>query len=111
MKKSPPKQGAILLLDLPPTQGHEQRGQRPVVVLSPEAYNAASGLMLVCPVTTGIKGYPFEYALPKDLGISGVALLDQVRYMDWQARSLEHCGSVSKNWLKKASALIQLLLP
>jgi len=106
-----PKQGDLLLIDLSPTRGHEQRGKRPVVVLSPEKYNAASGLMLVCPITTRIKHYPFEYPLPPSATLSGVALLDQLRSVDWQVRRSKKQGTVSKTWLTSATSILQLLLP
>jgi len=58
-----PDRGDVILLSFDPTLGHEQAGFRPAVVLSPEIYNKASGLCLVCPITTSIKGYPFEATL------------------------------------------------
>jgi mRNA interferase MazF len=56
------------------------------VVLSPKAYNAKAGLAILCPVTTQAKGYPFEVAMPAGLEVSGVALADQIRSLDWRAR-------------------------
>ncbi|MDA8082181.1 MAG: type II toxin-antitoxin system PemK/MazF family toxin [Nitrospiraceae bacterium] len=83
-----PARGDIILLSLNPTLGHEQAGTRPAVVLSPELYNKASGLCLVCPVTTQVKGYPFEVPLEGTKKITGVALADQIRSIDWQARKI-----------------------
>jgi mRNA interferase MazF len=58
-------------------------------VLSPAAYNAKTGLALCCPITSRVKGYPFEVALPDGLPIAGVVLADQVRNLDWKARRFE----------------------
>lgn len=63
-----------------------QAGRRPAVVLSPMAYNAKVGLALFCPVSSRIKGYPFEVALPPGLAVGGVALADQVKSLDWRER-------------------------
>jgi mRNA interferase MazF len=70
-----------------PQSGHEQAGWRPALVISPAAYNRASSLALFCPITSRVKGYPFEVPLPPGLAVSGVVLADQVRSLDWKARS------------------------
>ena len=81
-----PERGDIVWLNFTPQAGHEQAGHRPALVLSPGGYNRATGLMLCCPMTTQIKGYPFEVQLPTGLPVSGEILSDQVRSLDWQAR-------------------------
>jgi len=58
-------------------------------VVSPAAYNEKIGLALLCPITTQVKGYPFEVAIPKGLGVSGVILADQIKSLDWKSRSAE----------------------
>ena len=87
--RSVPDRGDVILVSFDPTLGHEQAGVRPAVVLSPALYNKASGLCLVCPITTKIKGYPFEVTLEGAKKTSGVALADQVRSIDWQARKIK----------------------
>jgi mRNA interferase MazF len=82
-----PRRGDAVWITLFPQAGHEQSGRRPAVVLSPEAYNARVGLALFCPVTSQIKGYPWEVRIPAGLAISGVVLADQVRSLDWRSRS------------------------
>jgi len=72
-----PKRGDVVWLSFNPQAGHEQAGRRPAVVLSPEAYNARTGLALFCPVTSQVKGYPFEVAIPDNERVSGVILADQ----------------------------------
>ncbi len=69
-----------------PQSGHEQAGWRPALVVSPGAYNRASSLALLCPITSHVKRYPFEVALPADFAITGVILVDQIRSLDWRAR-------------------------
>ena len=55
-----PDVGHIVWLHFDPQLGHEQAGHRPALVLSPAAYNTKTDLLLCCPLTHQIKGYPFE---------------------------------------------------
>lgn len=73
-------------LEFDPQAGHEQAGHRPALVLSPASYNRRSGLMLCCPLTSRVKGYPFEVALAGKREFAGVVLADQVKSLDWRAR-------------------------
>ena len=91
-RKYLPDRGDVVWLQFTPQAGHEQAGRRPAVVLSPRSYNAKSGLALCCPVTSRVKGYPFEVALPAGLGVEGVALADQVKSLDWLARNASLIG-------------------
>jgi len=81
-----PKRGDLIWLNFTPQAGHEQAGRRPAVVLSPKTYNSKVGLLIACPVTSQVKGYPFEVRLPDGLPIVGVALADQLKSLDWKAR-------------------------
>ena len=89
MPRFVPERGDVVWLQFTPQAGHEQAGRRPAVVLSPRSYNAKVRLALLCPVTSQIKGYPFEVRLPAGLAIGGVALCDQVKSLDWQVRRAE----------------------
>ena len=84
-----PDSGDIVWILFDPQAGHEQSGRRPALVLSPRAYNGKVGLAVLCPITSQIKGYPFEVMIPEGLGVSGVILSDQVKSLDWKARKTE----------------------
>jgi mRNA interferase MazF len=84
-----PQRGDVVWLRFTPQAGHEQAGRRPAVVLSPASYNGKVGLCLVCPVTSHVKGYPFESLLPDGLPISGAVLCDQLKSLDWRSRDAE----------------------
>lgn len=103
-----PDAGDIVWLHFNPQAGHEQAGHRPAVVLSPASYNGKTGLMLCCPMTTQIKGYPFEVLIAGER--PGVVLADQIKSLDWRVRRAMHKGSVSAAELaeirSKAAALI-----
>jgi mRNA interferase MazF len=81
-----PRRGDVVWLQFDPRAGHEQADRRPALVLSPESYNGRIGLALLCPITSQVKEYPFEVALPAGSTISGVVLSDQVKSLDWRAR-------------------------
>jgi mRNA interferase MazF len=93
-----PDQGDLVWLEFDPQSGHEQKGRRPALVLSPASYNQKVGLMLCCPITSKSKGYPFEVEV-KTKEISGVVLADQVKSLDWRARNASFAGSVSEQVL------------
>jgi mRNA interferase MazF len=78
-----PRRGDFVWFDFDPRLGHEQAGRRPALVLSPEAYNRASRRILVCPVTSQVKGYPFEARITDASHVRGVVLADQVQNVEW----------------------------
>jgi mRNA interferase MazF len=81
-----PERGDVIWLSFDPRIGHEQAGHRLALTISPRSYNAKVGLGLFCPVTSQVKGYPFEVAFPTGCNTSGVVLADQVKSLDWRAR-------------------------
>jgi mRNA interferase MazF len=81
-----PARGDVVWITLDPQAGHEPAGRRPALVVSPAAYNGRVGLVLLCPITNQVKGYPFEVAFPEGLPVSGVVLADEVKSLDWRAR-------------------------
>jgi mRNA interferase MazF len=84
-----PARGDTVWITLNPQAGHEQSGRRPALVLSPSAYNGKVGLAILCPITSQIKGYPFEVVIPSGLKLAGVVLADQVKNLDWRVRKAE----------------------
>ena len=72
-----------------PQAGHEQAGRRPALVLSPSSYNSKVGLAILCPITSQVKGYPFEVIIPAGSKLAGVILADQVKSLDWRFRKAE----------------------
>lgn len=103
-----PDAGDVVWIDFDPQAGHEQAGRRPAVVLSPAVYNGRSGLMLCCPVTTKIKGYPFEVEIGGN--VPNVALSDQLKSLDWRARRAEKKGAVSPVEMAEIRGKIRALI-
>lgn len=81
-----PARGDVVWVSLSPQAGHEQAGRRPALVVSPAAYNGKVGLAVLCPITSRVKGYPFEVLIPTGHEVQGAVLSDQVKSLDWRAR-------------------------
>ena len=104
-----PKRGDVVWITMNPQAGHEQAGHRPALVMSPAIYNGKTGLMVCCPLSTRIKGYPFE--VPIELGgQEGVVLSDQVKSLDWKVRKARKKGAVPEPVMHQVRARIKALL-
>lgn len=103
-----PDSGDVVWLEFDPQAGHEQAGHRSAVVLSPASYNGKTGLMICCPMTTRIKGYPFEVALDSQPG--SAVLSDQVKNLDWRARRASRKGKVSDPELRQIRGKLRALI-
>ncbi len=103
-----PDTGEVVWLAFTPQVGREQAGHRPALVLSPKSYNGKTGMMLCCPMTTQIKGYPFEVvvaAIPPSAVLS-----DQVKSLDWRVRKARRKGAVAAEVLDEVRGKIRALL-
>ena len=105
-----PQRGDVIWITLNPQAGHEQSGRRPALVLSPVAYNGKVGLAILCPFTNQIKGYPFEVLVPAGLSITGALLADQVKSLDWRARSAEFICSLPRGTVAEVLQKLGTLL-
>lgn len=105
-----PQRGDLVWLSFDPQAGHEQAGRRPAFVLSPESYNRKTSLLLACPVTSKVKGYPFEVALTGGLPVSGVILADQIKSLDWKARRAEFVARTSASVIEEVLSLVLPLI-
>jgi mRNA interferase MazF len=104
-----PDQGDLVWLEFDPQSGHEQKGRRPALVLSPASYNQKVGLMLCCPITTKATGYPFEVEV-NTKEVIGVVLSDQVKSLDWRARNAHSAGVVSVEVLAEVRSKLLTLV-
>lgn len=105
-----PERGDVVWLQFTPQAGHEQAGRRPAVTLSPRLYNEKVGLGLFCPITSHVKGYPFEVRLPEGLPGGGVALCDQVKSLDWGIRHAQFVCQLPETTVAEVMAKVQTLL-
>ena len=105
-----PDAGDLVWLTFDPQAGREQRGRRPALILSPRVYNAKTRLAIACPITSQVKGYPFEVALIGVKGLTGVVLSDQVRSLDWKARTSAKAGRAADAVVADVLAKVRVLL-
>lgn len=104
-----PDRGDIVWLEFEPQTGKEIKKRRPAVVLSPKQYNCKTSLAVFMPITSQVKGYPFEcmFELKE---IKGAVLSDQIRSLDWKARKAKLITKVPAHTLQEAVAKFSLLL-
>jgi mRNA interferase MazF len=105
-----PDRGDVVWLQFNPQVGHEQAGRRPALVISPKPYNQKVGLALFCPITSSVKGYPFEVLLPETEEFSGAILSDQIKSLDWRVRQAKRISRAPKDVVSEVLAKIRALL-
>ena len=105
-----PSRGDLIWLQFNPQAGHEQAGHRPALVISPSSYNRRVGLAVCCPITSQVKGYPFEVLLPEGLGVEGAILSDQIKSLDWRVRRAERFCPAPAEVIEEATAKILALV-
>lgn len=105
------KQGDIVLISPSPVaEGHEQAKSRPWLVISSHPYHEKIGLMLAVPLTTAVKGYPFEVHITGTRQVTGVALADQVQCFDWRARHARRIDEVRPQVIADIGAKIAVIV-
>jgi mRNA interferase MazF len=109
MVKYVPQRGEIVWLEFDPQNGREIPKTRPAIVISPQQYNSKTGLALFMPMTSQIKGYPFEILIEVE-GVKGAVLCDQIRSLDWKARNAKFVASLSPAVVEDLLAKLKVLL-
>ncbi len=105
-----PKEGDIVWLEFDPQKGKEIQKTRPALTISPQAYNSKIGLGLFMPITSNIKGYPFEVVINKG-EVQGAVLCDQIRSLDWKARKAKFVTRIPLSIMEDVLAKFSVLLP
>jgi len=104
-----PRAGDVVWMDFDAQSGREQAKRRPALVLTEHSYNRASGLAVVCPLTSQCKPYPF--ALPTVVDkVEGSILVDHLKSLDWAVRRAAFHSKADPALLKKVRAYIAVLL-
>ena len=105
-----PRRGDLVWLDFDPQSGHEQKGRRPALTISPEKYNAKVGLAILCPITSRVKGHPFEVRISVPRSIDRAILSDQVKNLDWRQRRAKFICRVPDEVLNEVLEKLQTLI-
>ena len=106
-----PARGDVVWVDLSQRAGHEQSGHRPALIVSPESYNRRVELALICPITSRVKGFPFEAHIPDGRDVAGVVLADQIRSVDWRARGVTPMDRLPTEFVETVARKFSKLLP
>jgi len=104
-----PEAGDIAMMDFDPQVGREQAKRRPALVLTDQRYNRASGLAVVCPLTSKRKPYPFALPITLDR-VEGAVLVDQLKSMDWAGRKAEFHSKADPGMVNKVRQYLSVLL-
>jgi len=105
-----PARGDIVWLTFTPQAEREQAGRRPALVLTPSVYNSKTGLAVLCPITSQVKGYAFECGLPQTLKTKGVVLADHLKSLDWRSRQATFAEAAGPAVLRQVEARLRALL-
>jgi mRNA interferase MazF len=81
-----PKRGDFIWINFDPQAGHEQRGNRPALVVSHDEFNQRMGFAFVCPISNTQRKNPFYVVIPEKQAATGVIMTDQMRSLDFRAR-------------------------
>lgn len=106
MKPYVPRKGDFVAVTFDPQSGHEQRGRRPVLVVSNTLFNEHTGLAIVCPITNTDRGFPFHVAIMNDSKVTGFVMVEQVKSVDFHARKARRIGKVSGGVLEEVLSIL-----
>jgi mRNA interferase MazF len=100
-----PDRGDIVLIDLSPQAGTEMRGEHRAIVLSEQDFSVATGWVVVCPITTKIKGSPFEVQIPHGLRAQGCVVASELRTMDYLVRRARFMEKAPASLVQQVQAI------
>jgi mRNA interferase MazF len=100
------KQGDIIALDFSPTQGHEQSGYRPALVISRNLYNEKTGFVVICPITNTLRTFPLRVPLDGQTKTTGFVLCEQIRTIDVKARNPRFIEKMPEDLFRQAMEIV-----
>ena len=101
-----PKQGDLVTLDFDPQSGHEQKGRRPALVISKDAFNKATGMAICCPITNTDRRIPFHVPITSRTSLTGFVMCEQVKSLDFRARGLKLIERAPQEVLEDVLAIV-----
>ena len=110
MRAHVPLKGDFIALTFDTQSGHEQRGRRPALVVSNDAFNEHTGLCLACPVTNTRRGYPFHVPIPEGEVVHGVVMVEQVKSIDYAACDARRIGTAPDAVLDEVLAILDAVI-
>ena len=105
-----PKQGDIIWLDFDPSCGNEIMKRRPAFVISQEAFNAYTKMVIAAPITSTIRGGKLEVVLSDEVHTKGAVLVYQLKSMDFMTRHIEFIEKSPKKIIEQVTSIAQVLV-
>jgi len=100
-----PERGDIVLIEFSPQAGTEMSGDHRAIVLSERSFSVATGWLVACPITTKVKGSPFEVQIPPGLKAKGCVVASEIRTMDYLVRRTRYMEKAPVPLLQKVLAI------
>lgn len=110
MSRYVPAKGEFVALSFDPQAGHEQRGRQPALVISNDLFNRATGMAMLCPLTTTDRGYPFHVQVPAGCEVTGFVMVEQVKSVDVRARRATWIGAAPTDLVDEVLAVLDACL-
>lgn len=110
MAESIPRQGDLIVLTFDPQAEHEQRGRRAALVVSKALFNKHTGLCIACPIMSTDRDYPFHVAVPRDDGVTGFVMVEQVKSIDYRARKAQRIQKASPALMEEVLSILDACL-
>ncbi|MGA1940733.1 type II toxin-antitoxin system PemK/MazF family toxin [Arcobacter sp. YIC-310] len=104
-----PKKGDLVILTFDPQAGHEQKGRRPALIISNEAFNKALGLAIACPITNTNRNFPFHVKV-KSEKLTGFIMTEQIKSIDFNARKVKFVERVDEEALNKVLGITKSIM-
>lgn len=101
-----PRQGDLVTLDFDPQSGHEQKGRRPALVVSKDAFNKGTGLAICCPITNTDRKVPFHVRLTGRTSLTGFVMCEQVKSLDYRSRRMKLIERAAQDVLEDVLAIL-----
>ena len=103
-----PRQGDLVTLDFDPQSGHEQKGRRPALVISKDAFNKATGMAICCPITNTDRSVPFHAPIAGRTSLTGFVMCEQLKSLDYRSRTLKLIERAPQDVLEDVLAIVDV---
>ena len=101
-----PKQEDLVALDFDPQAGHEQKGRRPALVVSKEAFNKGTGMAICCPITNTDRRMPFHVSIAGRTSLTGFVMCEKVKSLDFRSRGMKLIEQAPRDVLEDVLSII-----
>src|SRR3989338_1495898 len=101
-----PQKGDLVILTFDPQAGHEQKGRRPALVVSNDLFNKHTGFAIACPITNTDRKNPFHVRIPPSSSLTGFAMVDQVKSIDYRHRQIKYVERAPSELLDEVLSIL-----